>query len=141
MTPSKNCLSLIESFEGCKLKAYKDLRGIWTIGYGHTNGVYPGQVITQQVAEALLQHDIQYASSVVNTHAIPCTQGQFDALVDFVFNLGAGNFLSSTLLKMHLAKNYQGAADQLLRWDHSGGEEIPGLLRRREAERKLYLGE
>lgn len=141
MTPSEACTHLTEEFEGLRLHAYQDTGGVWTIGYGHAVGVRPGQVITQAEAEALLEHDMAYAAGVVTRHAGTCTQNQFDALVDFTFNLGPVLFLGSTLLKKHLAGDHAGAADEFLKWKFDNGEVIPGLLRRREAERKLYLGE
>jgi lysozyme len=100
MQPSSNCLKLIESSEGCRLKAYQDTGGVWTIGYGHTKGVGPNQTITQQMAEVLLKHDLDYATSIVNQQTGKCTQGQFDALVDFIFNVGPTQFLHSHLLQV-----------------------------------------
>lgn len=141
MTPSASCTHLTEEFEGCKLTAYKDTGGVWTIGYGHAVGVRPGQTITQETAESLLENDMQYAANIVNKHAGTCTQNQFDALVDFVFNVGPVLFLSSTLLKKHNAGDYDGAADEFLKWEYDNHVVVPGLERRRAAERKLYLGE
>lgn len=141
MTPSDACTKLTEEFEGLRLHAYTDTGGVWTIGYGHTNGVRPGQVIDQATAEALLKHDQESAANFVNAHAGTCTQNQFDALVDFTFNVGPGLFLSSTLLKKHLAGDYDGAAEEFLKWKYDNHVEIPGLLRRRVAERALYKGE
>lgn len=141
MTPSQACLDLTKTFEGCKLSAYQDTGKVWTIGYGHTAGVRKGQLITPDVAEELLRQDQAYAVSIVNKNAMPCTQNQFDALVDFVFNVGPSQFLMSTLLKKHLAGDHKGAADEFLKWKYDNHVLVPGLLRRRQAERKLYLGE
>jgi lysozyme len=138
MQPSNNELELTKLSEGCSLKSYQDTGGVWTIGYGHTNGVVPGQVITQQVAEDLLRLDIQNAVSCVNSHAIPCTQNQFDALVDFVFNVGPSQFLSSHLLAFHKAGQYDKAADEFPKWKFDNGKVIPGLVERRARERALY---
>jgi lysozyme len=138
MEYSSKGLALTEASEGCKLRAYRDTGGVLTIGYGHTGGVREGQVITQEMAVTLLQHDIEYAVGVVNSHALPCTQGQFDALVDFVFNVGPSQFLSSHLLKYHLAGEHNKAAAEFQRWKYDNGKVIPGLVIRRTKERELY---
>lgn len=136
MQYSKTGLQLTEQFEGLRLKAYQDVRGIWTIGYGHTGpDVHVGMVITQGQAEALLAQDVQTAADAVNRLVtVQLTQGEFDALVDFVFNAGVGHFESSTLLKLLNQGDYAGAADQLDRWSYAGAVQIAGLLRRRQAE-------
>lgn len=139
MEYSSKGLALTEKSEGCKLRAYRDTGGVLTIGYGHTGGVRENQVITQEVAETLLRHDVQYAVGVVNAHALPCTQGQFDALVDFVFNVGPTQFLHSTLLRYHLAGDYKKAADEFDRWIYDNGRKLDGLIKRRAAEKALYL--
>jgi lysozyme len=138
MQVSDNGLDLTEKSEGCRLRAYVDTGGVLTIGYGHTGGVRENQVITQDVAEVLLRHDISYAEDIVNTHALPCTQGQFDALVDFVFNVGPSQFLTSHLLKFHLAGEYDKAADEFPKWKYDNGVVIDGLVTRRAAEAALY---
>jgi len=126
-------LKLIESFEGLRLKAYQDSVGVWTIGYGHTKGVKQGQVITQQQAQAFLQQDLAVAEAAVNRLGLGLTDNQFAALVSFTFNLGAGNL--TKLLKNGLAA----VADRILLFDHAGGKALPGLTRRRKAERALFL--
>jgi lysozyme len=142
MEYSKNGLALTESFEGCKLTAYQDVRGVWTIGYGHTGTeVCAGLVWTQAQAEAALLADIQNAVNRVNSLVhVALTQPEFDALVDFTFNVGAGAFASSTMLKLLNAGNYQGAAAQFDRWDMAGGQVVAGLLRRRQAETQEFQG-
>lgn len=126
---------LTESFEGCRLTAYQDQIGRWTIGYGHTAGVYPGMVCTQEQADAWLIADIAWAVALVNHIVkVTLTQGEFDALVDFTFNLGSGNFQSSTLLKLVNQGDMEDAAKQFEQWDHAGGKVVAGLLRRRQAE-------
>lgn len=141
MNYSSNGLQLTEYFEGCSLTAYQDAAGVWTIGYGHTIGVQPGDTCTQAQAEAWLEQDVAGAVATVNQFVtVPLTQGQFDALVDFVFNLGATNFESSTLLKLLNEGDYAGAADQFVRWDHCNGEENVGLLARRQAETAEFKG-
>lgn len=132
---SREGLRLTELFEGDVLTAYQDQRGVWTIGYGHTEGVHPGQTITQAEAEALLAADIESAVRTVNeTVRVKVTQAQFDALVDFAFNVGAGSFRRSTLLKEINAGEFPEAAAQFNLWDHCGGVVNAGLLRRRRAE-------
>lgn len=132
---SREGLRLTELFEGDVLSAYQDQRGVWTIGYGHTAGVHPGQTITQAEAEALLGADIESAVRIVNeTVTVKLTQAQFDALVDFAFNVGAGNFSRSTLLKEINSGHFPEAAAQFNLWDHCGGVVNAGLLRRRKAE-------
>ncbi len=137
---SKQGLALTEQFEGLRLKAYQDANGVWTIGYGHTGpDVHAGLSITQEQAEALLLQDVASAVAAVNRLVtVPLTQNQFDALVDFVFNVGAENFARSTLLRELNAGNTAGAAAQFLLWKWAGGVVSPGLLRRRQAEAALF---
>lgn len=128
----------IELSEGLRLIAYKDTGGVWTIGYGHTNGVKPGQVITEAIADQLFSIDIQSSVDTVNRFGGKCTQGQFDALVDFVFNLGAARFLGSTLRRKHLAGDYKGALNEFPKWKYDNGKVIKGLVERRKREVELY---
>jgi lysozyme len=140
MQYSKAGLQLTESFEACKLTAYQDVKGIWTIGWGHTGpDVHPGLTITQEQAEQLLAKDVNWANNVVNglVHA-SLTQGEHDALVDFVFNVGAGNFAHSTMLKELNGGNMVMAALEFEKWDMAGGKVVAGLLRRREAEHQMF---
>lgn len=140
MKYSKNGLQITEQFEGCRLVAYQDQVGVWTIGYGHTRGVHAGMTCTMAQAEAWLLEDVASAEADVNTHvAVPLTQGEFDALVDFTFNLGSGSFNGSTLLKLLNKGDYQDAAEQFARWDKAGGKEVAGLLRRRLAEKQEFV--
>ena len=142
MSYSAQGMELTESFEGLELTAYQDIVGVWTIGYGHTGQeVHPGMTITQPQAANLLQQDIAGAGTSVNQLVtVPLTQNQFDALVDFTFNLGAKSLATSTLLRLLNGGDYQGAAQQFPVWCHAGGVEVPGLLRRRQAEQALFLG-
>jgi len=112
------------------------VKGIWTIGFGHTGpDVHVGMIITQGQAEALLGLDILKASNAVNRLVtVQLTQGEFDALVDFVFNVGAGHFAGSTMLKLLNQGDHAGAAEQFDRWSFAGAVQIAGLLRRRQAE-------
>lgn len=141
-TYSKNGLALTELFEGDILRPYKDQRGVWTIGYGHTAGVHPGQTITQDEALAYLEGDLHTAVACVNAAVtVRLTQAQFDALVDFAFNVGVTSFRHSTLLRDLNAGRIAEALGQFRFWDHCGGVVNDGLLRRREAEAKEFDGE
>jgi len=143
MIPSQNCYDLIKNFEGCKLEAYPDPATHGepiTIGVGHTGGVKLGDVITQEQADEYLVNDVAHAANAVNQMvAVSITQGEFDALCSFAFNLGIGNLKNSTLLKKLNSGDIQGAADQFLVWNKAAGKVMAGLTRRREAERALFL--
>ena len=140
-------LNLIKSFEGCRLAAYQDVAGIWTIGYGHIRGVREGMTITEQQATQYLQEDLADTEGAVDwmTSAAPTTNNQYAAMVSLCFNIGSGNFKTSSVLRFHLARDYASAADAFLLWDksHVDGQlvEVQGLLNRRRAERDLYLTE
>lgn len=140
MQYSKDGLHLTEQFEGCKLVAYQDSVGIWTIGYGHTRGVHAGMTCTQEQAEQWLREDVQIAQDNVNQHVtVTLTQGQFDALVDFAFNCGCKNLDCSTLLKLVNHSDFEHAAKEFEKWDHASGKVVAGLLRRRQAEEAEFL--
>lgn len=140
MKVSNNGINLVKRFEGLELKAYRDSVGILTIGYGHTHAVKAGDVITGEQADAFLREDLQVAELTVNTNVkVKLMQGQFDALVSFVFNLGSGNFVKSTLIRKLNAGNYTGAADEFGKWVNAGGKKLPGLVKRRAAEREVFL--
>lgn len=136
-------LALIKSFEGCKLAAYKDQRGIWTIGWGCANEfVHRGLTWTQAQADSNLLQDVSSAErAVTDLVKVPLSQCQFDALVSFTFNLGSGALQRSTLLRLLNAGQYEQAADQFPLFDHVLGRIDPGLTRRRDAERQLFLHE
>jgi lysozyme len=140
MSYTSDGLHLTEQFEGCRLTAYRDVRGILTIGWGHTGPeVVEGLIWTEEQAEQALQADIQWAANIVNCLVTTqLSQDEFNAVVDFVFNVGSGNFASSTLLKELNAGDFVDAADQFARWDRSGGQVVAGLLRRRLAERQEF---
>ncbi len=133
-------LELLKRFEGCRLKAYKDIVGIWTIGYGHIARVYPGQTITQEEADQLLEEDLRHFESGVSSFVkVNLTDNQFSALVCFSYNVGLGSLLKSHLLKRVNTEDFRGAAQEFLRWDSAGGVVRRSLLVRREAERALFL--
>ena len=133
-------LTSTKNFEGCRLSAYADQGGVWTVGYGHTGpGVHAGLTITQDQADTFLISDVAGAVACVNrlvTSSI--VQCQFDALVDFTFNLGCACLANSTLLRAVNAGEFDGAANEFLRWDHVSGMVVPGLLRRRQAEAQMF---
>ncbi len=143
MRTSQNGIDLIKSSEGLRLTAYPDPgtgAEPWTIGYGATRGVTQGMTITQDQAERMLVNDIARFEPQLDTLIkVPVSQNQWDALMSFVYNLGAGNLSSSTLLKLLNAGDFSGAADQFLRWNKSGPNVLPGLTVRRAAERALFL--
>jgi lysozyme len=130
--------SLEREFEGCVLTAYKDMAGVWTIGYGHTGkDVYEGLVWTQAQADEQLDHDIQAAQTLLLMYSPGVMGTALFALTDFVFNLGIGNYRTSTLCRLVNASNWPAVKLELLKWDHSNGQVVPGLLRRRQAEAAL----
>lgn len=140
MNVSENGLELIKRFEGCRLAAYQDSVGVLTIGYGHTRGVKRGDRITQAQADEFLAQDAAGAAADVSRRVnVPLNQNQFDALVSFTFNLGDGNLKSSTLLRRLNEGNYRAAAEQFGRWVFAGDVLREGLVRRREAEKSLFL--
>lgn len=144
MRPSLAAIQLAKSSEGLQLVAYPDPATggePWTVGYGSTLGVKPGDVITLDQAEARLDRDLSNAAAIVNQAVkVQLTQNQFDALVDFVFNLGGKNFSSSTLLRKINAGDYEGAAAEFQKWTLAAGRTLPGLVIRRAKERALFEG-
>ena len=136
-------IALIKSFEGLRLEAYPDPAtggDPWTIGYGHTGEVTPGMVITEAEAEQLLRQDIvQFEMCVNRLLQVPVTQGQFDALVSFAFNLGCANLRKSTLMRKLNSGDAGGAAAEFAVWNRAAGRIMAGLSRRRAAERDLFL--
>lgn len=139
MKYSPKGMALTEQFEGLSLTAYKDIVGVWTNGYGNTHNVVPDSTITMDQAIRDLADNISGSEYVVNkVVTVPLTQGQFDACVDFVFNLGSGSFQSSTLLRKLNNKDYLGASTEFPKWNHAGGVEVAGLTRRRLAEQQLF---
>ena len=140
MTYSDAGFALTKQFEGCKLEAYQDSTGRWTIGYGHALDVQPGQKISQEQAERLLRLDVGSVEVWVNKLVkVPLTQGQFDACVDFAYNEGPANFRNSSLLRFLNMNQYVLAADEFSRWVFAGGKKLQGLVDRRAAERALFL--
>ena len=133
-------LSLIKQFEGCRLKAYTDSVGVWTIGWGHTGkNVHPGMIITQAQADAILIHDLASCEALVSPLiTITLSDEQMGAIIDFAYNLGVGDLAKSTLLKK-IKSSDPTASDEFLRWNRAGGRILKGLSDRRAAEQALFL--
>jgi lysozyme len=140
MKPSGACRALVRQFEGCRLQAYLDSAGVATIGVGHTRNVKLGDRCSQEQADIWLSQDLEdAAAAVASLVKVPLTQGQFDALTSFVFNLGIRRLAESTLLIMLNKRDYHGAAAQFARWVRADGQVLDGLVRRRAAEAKLFM--
>jgi lysozyme len=138
-------LTMIKNFEGCELNAYQDVAGIWTIGYGHIAGVTQGMTYTQAQADQALANDLLSTETSVEkaVAGVNTTDNQFSAMVSLTYNIGVGNFASSTVLREHRAGQTQQAADAFLLWNKAtiNGvlQVVKGLANRRAAERTLYL--
>lgn len=133
-------IELIKQYEGFMPNAYEDIAGVITIGYGHTKTAKIGQVITPSEAQYLLKNDlIEAEDGVLRLVKVSLTQSMFDALVSFVFNLGAGNLQESTLLRVLNSKAYLDCPEQFCRWKYASGKPVLGLIRRRIDEAKLFL--
>ena len=141
MIISKKGTDLIKDFEGFRTHAYQDAVGVWTIGYGHTKGVQPTDVISAAEGDKMLSTELEeYENWVTKLVDVPLDQHQFDALVSWTYNLGPTNLKSSTLLKVLNAGYYEQVPDQIRRWNKAGGKELEGLTRRRTAEAELFSG-
>ena len=143
METSQKGLDLIKQFEGISKKAYLDSVLIPTIGVGHTGPeVHMGMEITDEQVDEYLKEDLKEAEEAVNKLVkVDLTQDQFDALVSFTFNLGAGNLQQSTLLKKVNAGDTEGAAQEFQKWNRAGGKVLVGLTKRRLGEADLFRGE
>ena len=141
MKISQEGIALIKKFEGCELEAYKCAAGVLKIGYGHTKGVTEGMQITKAQADEMLVEELatyeSYVSDAVENQLDQC---MFDALVSWTYNLGPTNLLSSTMLKVLNAGEYEEVPAQIKRWNKAGGNVLEGLVRRREAEALLFEG-
>ena len=140
MKLSATGLALIKAHEGLRTRAYLCPAGVWTIGYGSTGpDVVEGLFLAPEEAEARLRRDLVRFEDAVRDRALPARQGQYDALVSLTFNIGIAAFARSTLLELHQVGDFAGAAAQFGRWTKVKGREVKGLVRRRSAERALYL--
>ncbi|MBH2686523.1 lysozyme [Serratia ureilytica] len=143
MKTSNSGRTFIKGFESLELKAYPD-PGTggkpWTIGWGHTKGVKPGDRITLEQAEAFFSEDLAVFELTVNSSIKRAvTQNQFDAMVSLAFNIGGPNFAQSTLVKKFNIGDMQGAAAEFPKWRNSAGKVMPGLVKRRAEEREMFL--
>ena len=133
-------LQLIRQWEGLRLKAYQDVGGIWTIGYGHTLTAREGQVINGMQAETLLRQDLSIAEAAVSRMvAVVLTDNQFGALVSWVYNVGIGAATGSTLVRKLNTGDYAAVPSELMRWNKVGKREVTGLTNRRAAEAGLWV--
>lgn len=142
MKTSLRGLALIEEFEGFRSEAYRDPVGIWTIGYGFTEGVRPGDTISRAEADRRLRDELHdYEAGVYVATRSRVTQAQFDALVSFAWNVGIKGMAGSSVIKAHVRGDHQAAARAFALWNKAGGKVWPGLTRRRAAEAAMYLSD
>ena len=133
-------IKLISEFEGCALTAYQDIKGIWSIGFGHTANVKQGDTCTAEQAQEWLTQDTQWAVERLNRMIkVSLNENQFSACVCFAYNVGTGNFERSTLLRCINTSHLDDAANEFLKWNRANGIVSSGLTRRREQERALFL--
>lgn len=153
MKVSENGVNLIKEFEGLRLEAYRCSAGVLTIGYGHTEGVFEGQKITEAEAGRLLSYDLNLFETqllkALDADEITVNQNQFDALVSFAFNLGIYTLVHGgrnakvtdvgSIWRNLKAERFQDAGDAFMLYTKAGGKTSEGLMRRRRAERELFL--
>lgn len=142
MKTSEKIKTMIKAWEGCLLKAYKCPAGVWTIGYGHTEGVKAGMTITQQQADAMFDEEIEKFEKQVRPLVadVVLNQNQYDALVSLAYNIGVGALKKSTLLKKVIANpNDPSIRTAFMQWVRGGGKVLPGLQKRREMEAEHYF--
>ena len=133
-------IDLIKRWEGFRSNAYLCPGNVWTIGYGHTKNVYQGMCISKEQAQQLLKEDLKYfEASVSQLVTVKLSQAQFDALVSFTFNVGVGAFKKSTLLRLVNQGSFKSAANEFGRWVNANRKKLPGLVKRREDEKRLFL--
>lgn len=131
---------IIKRFEGCRLIAYRDIVGVPTIGWGRTTNVKMGDTCTQEQADAWLDEEIVIFGKCVDKYIkTPITKNQRDALISFAYNVGCSSLAKSTLAKKLNAGDFNGAAEEFLRWNKAGGKVVLGLVNRRKAERELFV--
>ena len=135
-------IALIKKFEGCKLEAYLDSVDVPTIAWGRTKLVSIGDTCTQEQADDWLEEElVEYEGYINDMVKVPLDQSQFDALVAWVYNLGPTNLSKSSLLRELNNENYQAVPNEIKRWNKAGGKVLGGLVRRREAEALLFVGQ
>jgi len=139
MRSSSTLIERLKKFESCRLNAYQDGVGVWTIGYGHTAGVKPGDRITLYQAEQFLREDLAKFEAAASKVRNVSTQGRFDAVVDFMYNCGTANFAKSTLKKyIEAGKATWMCQEEFLRWVNAGGKKLGGLVTRRVWEANRF---
>lgn len=132
-------IDLIKRFEGLRLTAYRDSGGIWTIGYGHIGGISEGDVITEDQAEQFLREDLEMAEYTIgSTVTADLNPNQFSALASLIYNIGIGKFAHSSMRQLLNAGDFEAAAGEFHKWANAGGQALPGLVRRRQAEEELF---
>ena len=142
MKTSAEGIALIKKFEGLELDSYQCSANVWTLGYGHTQGLAEGASCSEEEAEIILVNALKEFETYVNALVdVELDQNQFDALVAWTFNLGPTNLRTSTLLKKLNAGEYNDVPSEIKRWNRAGGQVLDGLIRRREAEALLFAGE
>lgn len=141
MTTSKGGLQIIRTFEGCRLQAYRCPAGVWTIGYGHTAGVCPGDVISKDDAEHLLRSDLEPVEAEIHALRLNLRQNQFDALASFIFNIGTTAFRNRSSVRRYILEGRPDSeiAEKFLLWNKSNGVALAGLTKRRRMEADLFL--
>ena len=142
MNINQSGIDLVKKFESCRLVAYADPGtggSPWSIGYGHINGIKEGDTCTEEQATDWLATDLHRAETCIQQSvSYPLTENEFSALVSFVFNVGCGNFLGSTLCKLINDGRLDECGPQFLRWNHANGQVLDGLTKRRKAEAELF---
>ena len=141
MKPSQACIEFIKEWEKLRLIAYQDGGGVWTIGWGHTEYVEPGDTCTEQEAKEFLRQDVQEAAGAIDDFVdVEMTQPMYDALVSWAYNCGREAVKNSTLVRLlNAGHSKEVVAAQLPRWNKDNGKVVPGLTRRQKAERVLFL--
>ena len=138
---SKSGIESIKRHEGFRATAYRCPAGVWTIGYGHTATARPGMIISELQGLKLLEEDLEKFERAVNELVkVKINQNQFDALVSFTYNVGVTAFRNSTLLKVLNQGNYEQVKHEFARWVNAGGRRLPGLVKRRKDEARLFDG-
>ena len=132
MKASNEMIAHLKRMEGCRLTAYQDTAGVWTIGYGHTKGVKRGDSITQYQADQFLREDLAKFEAAVSKYRNIITQGRFDAVLDLCYNVGTGKYENSTLKKMiEAGRKTADIQREFLKWTYAGGKQLDGLYSRR----------
>lgn len=140
MKPSQACIEFIKEWEKLRLVAYQDGGGVWTIGWGHTEYVEPGDTCTEQEADEFLRQDVQEAAGAIDDYVdVELTQPQYDALVSWAFNVGRNAVKNSTMVRMlNQGRSAKDVAPQFDRWNKDNGKVVAGLTRRRASEREMF---